>query len=92
MCCSLLGVLSDGVELDESTVTLLLAHLQAAEQQEGEEETDASSGGSSGSSSRSRAVGGGDATNPATIDAGPGGADAGVEETLAEEQSGPAGS
>ena len=91
MCCSLLGVLSDGVELDESTVTLLLAHLQAAEQQE-EEETDASSGGSSGSSSRSRAVGGGDATNPATIDAGPGDADAGVEETLAEEQSGPAGS
>jgi hypothetical protein len=91
MCCSLLGVLSDGVELDESTVTLLLAHLQAAEQQE-EEETDASSGGSSGSSSRSRAVGGGDATNPATMDAGPGGAEAGVEETLAEEQSGPAGS
>jgi hypothetical protein len=91
MCCSLLGVLSDGVELDESTVTLLLAHLQAAEQQE-EEETDASSGGSSGSSSRSRAVDSGDATNPATIDAGPGGADAGVEKTLAEEQSGPAGS
>ena len=91
MCCSLLGVLSDGVELDESTVTLLLAHLQAAEQQE-EEETDASSGGSSGSSSRSRAVDCGDAHNPATMDAGPGGAEPGVEETLSEEQSGPAGS